>query len=230
MNILLIAGHGGGDPGAVCGNLQEAELTRALCHALTPRLKTFSQVTLFDTSKNMYRYLKNGGTFDFSPYDYILEIHFNAGAKKLSDNTTTGTEILVHEKEKGVSVEENILAQISDLGYKCRGVKRRSNLYNMNRANTSGKSYALLEVCFLDDADDMAIYNSEKVAEKIAEGIKKGFGISCTPSPATDESIVHLAGLGIITNKDLWQKKMGEDTNVYYLIKKVSRYIKTGKV
>ena len=229
MNILIIAGHGGGDPGEVSKNVREADLTRSLASRLFNHLKVFSNVTIFDTSKNMYRYLKNGGVFDFSPYDYILELHFNAGAKKTSDNATTGTEILVHEKEQGISVEEKILSEIAALGFKNRGIKRRQNLYNMNRIKALGKSYALLEVCFIDDPDDLAKYNEEKMAMAIAEGIKKGFGISKTIY-TIDSNIEYLAGLGIITNKALWDKKLKEDSNIYYLIKKVSDYIKTGKV
>lgn len=229
MNILLIAGHGGGDSGAVCGTLSEANLTRSLSRTLFEHLEPFSNVTLFDTSKNMYRYLKNGGIFDFSPYDYILEVHFNAGSKKLPDNQTTGAEILVHPTESGISVEESILSEISALGFRNRGVKRRDNLYNMNRSKALGKSYALLEVCFIDDADDMSLYSEEKMAKAIAEGIIKGFGITKTIS-SVDENIEHLASLGIITNKALWNKKIKDDTNIYYLIKKFSQYIKTGKV
>lgn len=228
MNILLISGHGAGDSGAVVGNICEADLTRSLARALFDNIKTFSQVTLFDTSKNMYKYLKSGGTFDFSPYDYILEIHFNAGAKKSSNAATTGTEILVHQNESGISVEENILSEIALLGFKNRGVKRRDNLYNMNRIKALGKSYALLEVCFLDDPDDLALYNEEKIAMAIAEGIKKGFGLKTISQ--TDPNIEHLATLGIITNQTLWEKKIKDDINIYYLIKKVSEYIKTGKV
>ena len=229
MNILIIAGHGDKDPGAISKNVCEADLTRSLAAKLFEHLKVFSNVTLFDTSKNMYRYLKNGGVFDFSPYDYILELHFNAGAKKLSDNATTGTEILVHRDESGISVEEKILSEIAALGFKNRGVKRRSNLYNMNRIKALGKSYALLEVCFIDDPDDLGKYNEEKMATAIADGIKKGFGISNT-TYAIDANVEYLASLGIISNKALWDKKIKDDSNIYYLIKKVSDYIKRGKV
>lgn len=230
MNILLIAGHGNGDPGAVYNNIKEADLTRSLSSSLLKYLSNISNVTLFDTSKNMYRFLKGGGSFDFSPYDYILEIHFNAGAKKTPDNLTTGTEILVHEKEKGISVENNILSELATLGYKNRGVKRRNNLYNMNRTYALGKSYALLEVCFLDDADDMAIYNEDQVAQRITEGIRKGFGLSEVKNTSSDNDIDFLSNLGIITNKVLWQKKIKEDINIYHLINKVSNYFKNGKV
>ena len=57
MKILLIAGHGNGDPGACACGLKEADLTREVAAALLPKLKTYADVDLFDTSKNMYSYL-----------------------------------------------------------------------------------------------------------------------------------------------------------------------------
>ena len=58
MKILLIAGHGNGDPGACACGLKEADLTREVAAALLPKLKTYADVDLFDTSKNMYAILQ----------------------------------------------------------------------------------------------------------------------------------------------------------------------------
>ena len=86
MNILLIAGHGAGDPGAIGNGYKEADLVRELLSKIKSILDPFSNVTVFDTTKNMYRHLKSGKTFDFSPFDYILELHFNAGISENSKN------------------------------------------------------------------------------------------------------------------------------------------------
>ena len=134
MNILLIAGHGAGDPGAIGNGYKEADLVRELLSKIKSILDPFSNVTIFDTTKNMYRHLKSGKTFDFSPFDYILELHFTAGISEISKNNgiTTGTEILVHTNESGVTVEDKIVKNIAGLGFKNRGIKRRNNLQNMN--------------------------------------------------------------------------------------------------
>ncbi len=173
MRILLVAGHGDGDPGACANGYKESELTRDFVDLLIAHLSQYAQVDIFDTSKNMYRYLKSGRTFNFSPYDYILEIHFNAGGG-------AGTEILVHTNQKGISVEEKIVNSIATTGLKNRGVKRSSNLGNMNRLFKQGKDYALLEICFIDSVEDMKNYsnNAAKIAKAVSDGIVNGFGLS----------------------------------------------------
>lgn len=188
MKILLIAGHGNGDPGACACGLKEADLTREVAAALLPKLKTYADVDLFDTSKNMYSYLKNGGVCNFANYDYVFEIHFNAAAADTAGNgKTTGTEILIHTTESGATVEEAILSNIAALGFKNRGVKRRSDLRNMNVCKKNyDVSYALIEVCFIDDRDDVNLYQQKKteVIDAIVNGIASGFGLAKTEATA----------------------------------------------
>ena len=174
MKILLIPGHGDGDCGA-CGNgYQEADLTRELVNTLSPILRKYADVDVFDASKNMYKYLKSN-KFDFTKYNYVIEIHFNA-----FDENANGVEMLVHPSEKAFTVERLILEKISALGFKNRGVKIRNDLQNMNICKGSqGVSYALIETCFIDNANDMKLYQSwkEDIAVAIASGIVKGFGL-----------------------------------------------------
>lgn len=188
MKILLIAGHGNGDPGARACGLEEADLTREVAAALLPKLKAYADVDLFDTSKNLYSYLKNGGVCNFANYDYVFEIHFNAAAADTAGNgKTTGAEILIHTTESGASVEEAILSNIAALGFKNRGVKRRSNWQNMNVCKKNyGVSYALIEVCFIDDRDDVNLYQQKKaeVIDAIVNGIASGFGLVKTETAA----------------------------------------------
>ena len=183
MRILLIAGHGNGDCGAVGCGYKEADLTREMVKLIQPKLKNYATVEIADTSKNWYQHIcKNGSKFNFKAYDYVLEIHFNACVKDTKGNgVTTGTEIYVTTSEKGTTVEQAIVNNISALGLKNRGVKR----YNwglINHIKKQGVSCALLETCFIDDADDMKIYKSkkDKIAEAVANGIVTAFGLKKT--------------------------------------------------
>ena len=185
MNILLISGHGDGDPGAVGCGYKEADITREIAPKLKSALSNYAEVEVFDTSKNMYKYLKSGKTFDFKKYDYVVELHLNACVNDTKGNgKTTGTEILVHSLEKGISVEESILSNIEKLGFRNRGVKRRTDLLVMNTCKKKqGVSHALIEVCFIDDLDDMKLYQAKKdeVVNAIAQGIIKGFKLNYSP-------------------------------------------------
>ena len=210
--MLLIAGHGGTDPGACANGYKEAELTREAARLIKPHLEAFSEVDLFDTSKDLYSCIKNGMAFDFTPYDYVLELHFNAGAKDTAGNgKTTGTEILVHQGEAGISVEEKILQKVCALGFTNRGVKRRSDLQNMNKCRKAGVSYALLEICFIDDIDDCRLYQKQKenVLYQVSRGIAEGFGIDRKEADGTpvfqdvlghyaQKDIAALAQMGIL--------------------------------
>lgn len=192
MKILLICGHGDGDPGACACGYQEATLVREIAPKLKDILSNYATVTLFDTSKNMYKYLKAKNSFDFKKYDYVLELHFNAAANdKKGNGITTGTEILVHNLESGTSVEEAIAKNISALGFKNRGVKKRANLLNMNTCKKAqGVSYALLETCFIDDLDDMNLYQAKKdeVINGIASGVIEGFGLGVKTTTSANKS------------------------------------------
>lgn len=186
MNILLIAGHGAGDPGAIGNGYKEADLTREVVSLVKSRLAKYASVDIADTAKNWYNHIvKNGNGFNFRSYNYVLEVHFNAGASDSSGNgKTTGTEIFVTTSEKGVTVEESIVNGISSLGFRNRGVKYK-NWGLINHIKSQGVSSALLEVCFIDDKDDMKLYSEKKaqIADAIVKGIVEGFGLATEPEP-----------------------------------------------
>ncbi len=230
MKLLLIAGHGGGDPGACASGYKEADLTRELANMLVPKLSQYAEVELFDTSKDMYTYLKNGGSCNFKNYGYVFELHFNAGANDANGNgKTTGTEILIHTTETGSKVEQEIVSRISALGFHNRGVKRRSDLRNMNVCKKNyGVSYALLETCFIDDVDDMKLYQStkESVADAIANGIATGFGLAQKEPMSAAEAIAVLEKAGIIGEPEKWYAGTWTDDDFKWLLRKMGEYVK----
>lgn len=217
MKILLIAGHGQGDPGAVANGYKEADLTREVVKLLKPQLDNYADVTVADTSKNWYK-----NTMDFSPHDYVLEIHFNAGANDTKGNgSSTGTEIYITTSEKTHGVETEIVKGISSIGFKNRGVKRK-NWTVISRAKKQGVSSALLEVCFIDDKDDMSLYQAKKaeVVQSIANGIIKGFRLE--PKETDDVTIIkNKIGLEDQTIEYLRAYKFGAE-----LIRKIANAVK----
>lgn len=182
MRVMIIAGHGAGDPGACALGYQEATETRKVANAVKPLLESYGiNVQMYDQNKNAYDEIRFGRGISLSGVDYVVEIHFNAGANNTGGNgVTTGTEILVDSSEGGTSVEECILKKICALGFKNRGVKRRNDLLVMNTVTNNGVSHALIETCFIDDADDMALYSKKfnDIAKAIADGVAEGFGFT----------------------------------------------------
>lgn len=228
MKILLIAGHGQGDPGAVANGYKEAELTREVVKLLKPQLDNYADVTIADTTKNWYTYA-NRAKFDFKPYDYVLEIHFNAGGNDTKgDEKTTGTEIYIPASEKTYGVEENIVKNLSSLGFRNRNLnskgefERKPNNYTViHYVKARGVSSALLEVCFIDDIDDMKLYQSKKaeIIKAIANGIIKGFSLK--PKYDAIAIIKEKIGLEQQTIEYLQAYKYGKE-----LIEKIANAVK----
>lgn len=182
MKILLIAGHGGSpyDSGAVGCGYTEAVETRRMATAIAPLLRNYGfEVVMYDQKNDAYKVLKNGGSLPLSGVGYVIELHLNAAANDPKGNgKTTGVEVLVHTGETGITVEQAICRRIAALGFTSRGVKRRGDLLVMNTVHRKGISHALIETCFVDDADDMKLYKTKfyDIAHAIADGVAEGFG------------------------------------------------------
>ena len=166
MKLLLISGHGAGDPGATATiggvGYRETDETRKVTAALKKALDGYCTVTVYPTDRNAYEDYKKGtisAVAQFSRYDYVLEVHFNALTLSLSDGVTKGVECYVPTGQSDTSLASSLCAGIAARGLKNRGVKKKnwSVIYTAHRAGTPA---ALLEVCFIDDADDMTIYTA----------------------------------------------------------------------
>lgn len=99
-----------------------------------------------------------------------VSIHFNSGAKDKNGNgKTTGTEVLIYSNtSKAKDKATNIAKEIAKLGFKNRGVKTRKDLYFLRKTKAAS---LLIECCFVDDKDDVALYNADKMAKAIVKGI-----------------------------------------------------------
>ena len=224
MKILLIAGHGDGDPGAIGNGYKEADLTRDAVTLLQKKLSKVADITVFDFNKNMYKYLKSGNTYPFKNFDYVIEVHLNSH----TNIDAKGSEILVHTSEKGVSVEEKILENIQALGFKNRGVIPRDDLLVMNTVKKKyGVSHALIELCFLSNKSDIQRYisNKAKVIDAIANGIITGFGLKKAELTSANDIIWELSQTIQIDDVDgavaALKKAKKEGSPLYWLLYKV---------
>lgn len=102
--------------------------------------------------------------------DIDISIHFNAGVNDKNGNgQTTGTEVLIYNTNSKAQDEAlRICENIAKLGYKNRGIKTRSDLYVLKKTKAPAM---IVECCFVDDADDVKLYNTETMAVAIASGI-----------------------------------------------------------
>lgn len=129
--------------------------------------------------------------------DLDISIHFNSGVNdKKGNGKNTGTEAYVYSaNSKAKTYAENIVKAISELGYKNRGVKYSTSLYVLKHTKAP---CVLLEVCFVDDRDDISIYDYRKVAQAIVKGIT-----GQTVEPKKESNVVtYKVQCGAFTNRN----------------------------
>ena len=99
-----------------------------------------------------------------------VSIHFNSGAgDKAGNGRTTGVEVLLYSNASRAYREaEKVCKEVAVLGFKNRGLKYRPNLAVLK--NTKSPAM-LIECCFVDDKDDVQLYNYQDMASAIVCGI-----------------------------------------------------------
>lgn len=102
--------------------------------------------------------------------DLDVSIHFNSGAKdQIGNSKTTGTEVFIYSNtSKAKKYAVDICNSIANLGFRNRGVKTSQGLYFLRKTNNPA---LLIECCFIDDKDDINLYNPETMATAIVKGI-----------------------------------------------------------
>ena len=183
MVINVHGGHNAKAPGA-SGLLDEVAEDRKVKDLVIARLRALGH-TAYDCTdddgatanaclKNIVARCNSHGA------DLDVSIHFNAAANDpAGDGRTTGTEVLVYSASSAAApYAANICAAIAALGFRNRGVKERPGLYVLKH---TGAPALLVECCFVDDADDAALYSPEAMAAAIVQGIT-GQAAPATPA------------------------------------------------
>ena len=213
--VLLSAGHGEGDPGAVSKWGKEADLARELLMRILPFI---DQIVLdpevYDMEKDCYQQTKKGKGPDYGDQDFILEIHFNAKHKKDEDGdgVFTGTGGYIHSGADPI-VAEAMIDKIGSLGFQKWCLCETDELCNCNAAWNAGTPYFLLETVFLDDGDDMQFYNrkKEEVAKSIADVLNEKVGEKQSVSDPKEEKKMYRVQCGAFlkrTNAEVLKKQL----------------------
>ena len=182
MRINIHAGHNP-DGKVACGAIgfiKESTENRNVKNEVVRLLKALGH-TVYDctcddgTSKNdvLQKIVAKCNSHEV---DLDVSIHFNAGASDSNGNgATTGTEVFIYnDKTKAKPYAQGVARSIAALGFKLRDdavkddVKNASYLYVLK--NTKAPAM-LVECCFVDDKDDVALYDYKSMAEAIVYGI-----------------------------------------------------------
>ncbi|MDF5713736.1 MAG: N-acetylmuramoyl-L-alanine amidase [Rhizonema sp. NSF051] len=94
--------------------------------------------------------------------DLLISIHFNA-----FNSEAHGSEVY-YISEKGKRYAEAVLNKIVALGFRNRGIKYRDNLYVLKHTKMPA---ILIECCFCDSSDDMRLFDAQKMADALKDGL-----------------------------------------------------------
>ena len=171
-SIMLDAGHGGRDPGAVYNGRQEKDDTLALTLAVGEILQNngidveYTRTTdVYETPFEKAMEANNAGV------DFFVSIHRNSFP---TDNEVSGVETLVYDLSGlKYQVAQDIAQQLEAVGFVNLGVKARPGLVVLRR---TAMPAVLVEAGFLNSDVDNQLFDDhfQDIAQAIARGILDG--------------------------------------------------------
>lgn len=172
--VIIDAGHGGRDPGAVYQGRQEKDDVLALALAVGEILQNAGVDVLYTRTEDVYDTpYEKAVIANNSGADYLISLHRNATA---APGGASGIESLVYSKGgEAERLAENINEELAALGFKDRGVTERPNLVVLRRTQMPA---VLVEAGFIDSPADNEKFDAEfnEIAQAIADGFLKTIG------------------------------------------------------
>lgn len=205
MKIAIRGGHCPKVPGA-SGILNEVTEDRKVKDAVIKYLKQLGHqvydVTPPDSMATSSGDLAHGvNEANRLKVDIFASIHFNA-----FNGSANGTEVCVYNPH---DYAQRVVDNLTKLGFKYRGQKTRTNLYELK--NTSMKAM-IVEVCFVDSSIDAEIYKRvghDAVGKAIAEGIVNQKVPAPAPAPSNSTGYYRVV-CGSFQNKNEAAQRQAE--------------------
>ncbi|WP_461884794.1 N-acetylmuramoyl-L-alanine amidase [Fusicatenibacter sp.] len=167
--IVIDAGHGGSDPGAVYEGRREKDDNLSLAMAVGELLSRQGISVIYTRTADVYQTpFEKAQMANQADADFFLSFHRNSSEEP---NQYTGVETLVYDNS-GIkqTMAENINGALSELGFRNLGVKARPGLVVLRRTKMPA---LLIETGFLNNEQDNALYDEkqEEIARAIADAV-----------------------------------------------------------
>lgn len=171
--IILSAGHGGTDSGAVSqdGKLQEAALAQRLRNAIAALLRADGMTVLTDGADGVNQSLRDAIALVKRTKDALaVEIHFNAAAPAVR-----GVEVLCKDEHKRFA--QDLAKAVADVtGSPLRGVAgwKSDSSGQHHRLGFCDAGGLIIETEFISNPDAMKIYLAKEsdVAQSLAKTLR----------------------------------------------------------
>lgn len=172
--VVLDAGHGGANPGAVYQGRQEKDDALALTLAIGNILEAEGVDVYYTRTTDVYETpLQKAQEANATGADYFVSIHRNSSP---IPNQYTGIESLVYSPYgEAARLAANINEELEEVGFVNQGVNQRQNLVVLRRTQMPA---VLVEVGFINTDMDNQMFDDtfEETAQAIAKGILETLG------------------------------------------------------
>lgn len=167
--IMLDAGHGGSDPGAVYQGRQEKDDNLRLALAVGNILSENGIDVVYTRTTDVYQTpFEKARIANESGADYFISFHRNSSPQA---NQYAGVEVLVYDKS-GIKYDmaQNILGALGEVGFREIGVKERPGLVVLRRTKMPA---LLVETGFINNDEDNVLFDEkfDEIANGIAQAI-----------------------------------------------------------
>ena len=166
-SIMLDAGHGGQDPGAVYKGRQEKDDNLKLALAVGKILENNGINVLYTRTTDVYQTpFEKAQLANQAKVDYFISFHRNSSS---GEDKYTGVEVLVYDKS-GIKYQmaENILGALGEIGFREIGVKERPGLVVLRKTRMPA---LLIETGFINSEKDNQLFDNkfDEIAQSIAD-------------------------------------------------------------
>lgn len=202
-SIMLDAGHGGVEPGAVYNGRQEKNDTLNLVLAIGEILQNSGIDVEYTRTTDVYETpFEKAMEANRSGVDFFVSIHRNSFP---TDNQVSGVESLVYDLS-GLKYEmaQEINEQLEAIGFVNLGVNARPNLIVLKRTQMPA---VLVEVGFINSDTDNLLFDENFSA--IAQAIAAGILDTLESADVIDDNEYHVQ-VGLFRNWRNAQRLLGE--------------------
>lgn len=165
VKVVVDAGHGGTDPGAVANSKKEKDIVLSVSKKVNNKLKALGFQTIMTRTTDVYVTLSNRYSIaNNNNADIFVSVHANSGA-----GSASGIETLYKNNK---TLADNIQSGvINRTGGKSRGLKYRTDLAVLNGTKMPS---ALVEVGFISNQSESVKIANDSYQDKLAVGIVDG--------------------------------------------------------
>lgn len=195
--VIIDAGHGGNEPGAIFEGRKEKDDNLRLALAVGQILEDNGIDVAFTRVEDVYNTpFEKAQIANREGGDFLISFHRNSSPQ---ENQYSGVETLVFDRSgEKVELANNINQALEEVGFRNLGVRERPGLVILRRSRMPA---VLVETGFINTEADNALFDErfDEIAQAIADGVLQTLGqtpedISMEQMEEEEEVMVDMPG------------------------------------